>query len=142
MLYKDIEYDSKEILVKFKWDEIELKSKEGLALLNGTQFMSAYGVWSIIKSQKISYLSDMIASISLDAFNCRNECFDELLQFIRPHKGQIKTAENIRDFIFESEIQKLPKMDVQDPYSFRCIPQVHGATKDVLQHVYRFLLQR
>ena len=136
VLYKDIEYDSKEILVKFKWDVIELKSKEGLALLNGTQFMQAYGVWSIIKSQKISYLSDMIASISLDAFNCRSECFDELLQFIRPHKGQIKTAKNIRDFIFESEIQKLPKMDVQDPYSFRCIPQVHGATKDVLQHVY------
>jgi len=117
------------------WSPIQLQSKEGLALLNGTQFMSAYGVWSLIKAQRLSYLSDMISSISLEAFDGRSECFDELIHLVRPHKGQLKTAENIRDFLDGSEIQKGEKQDVQDPYSFRCIPQVHGATRDVISHV-------
>jgi histidine ammonia-lyase len=106
-----------------------------LALLNGTQFMSAYAVWSLIKAQRLSYLSDMISSISLEAFDGRNECFDKLIHLVRPHKGQLKTAENIREFLDNSEIQKGEKQDIQDPYSFRCIPQVHGATKDVISHV-------
>tara|TARA_B100001778_G_C18579058_1_gene626501 strand:+ start:32 stop:1159 length:1128 start_codon:yes stop_codon:yes gene_type:complete len=117
------------------WDLIQLQSKEGLALLNGTQFMTAYGVWSLLKAQKISYFSDLISSISLDAFNGRSECFDELIQKVRPHKGQQKTAQNIRNFLSDSELQSQNKDHVQDPYSFRCIPQVHGATKDVITHV-------
>ena len=126
---------SKSVLKGLGWSPIQLQSKEGLALLNGTQFMSAYGVWSLIKSQRLSYLSDMISSISLEAFDGRNEYFDELIHLVRPHKGQFRTAENIRDFLDGSEIQKGEKQDVQDPYSFRCIPQVHGATKDVINHV-------
>ncbi len=114
---------------------IKLQSKEGLALLNGTQFMSAYGVWILLKAQRISYMADMIGAISLEAFDGRIECFDELIHLVRPHKGQLKVAENIRDFLFGSEIQKTKKVNVQDPYSFRCMPQVHGASKDVISHV-------
>ncbi|MBT5858492.1 MAG: histidine ammonia-lyase [Flavobacteriales bacterium] len=127
--------NTSDIMKEMGWEDIQLKSKEGLALLNGTQFMSAYGVWSLLKSEKLSYLADLIGSISLEGFDGRNECFDELIHLVRPHKGQLKTAENIRDFLMDSEIQQQKKSHVQDPYSFRCMPQVHGASKDVINHV-------
>tara|TARA_B100001142_G_scaffold329231_1_gene391787 strand:+ start:5988 stop:7511 length:1524 start_codon:yes stop_codon:yes gene_type:complete len=126
---------SSRVLKDMNWDKINLKSKEGLALLNGTQFMSAYAIWSLIKSKRLSYFADMIGSISLEGFDGRSECFDKLIHQVRPHKGQLKSAENIRDFLFKSDIQKSKKKHVQDPYSFRCMPQVHGATKDVVAHV-------
>ena len=129
------EVATRSIMGMNKWKAIELKSKEGLALLNGTQFMSAYGVWILLKAQKLSYMADMIGAISLEAFDGRTECFDELIHLVRPHKGQLKTAENIRDFLLGSEIQEAEKKHVQDPYSFRCMPQVHGASKDVISHV-------
>ena len=129
------EVATKSIMKANKWNAIELQSKEGLALLNGTQFMGAYGVWSLLKAQKISYMADMIGAISLEAFDGRSECFDELLHLVRPYKGQLKSAENIRDFLLGSEIQEREKKHVQDPYSFRCMPQVHGASKDVINHV-------
>ena len=129
------EVETKSIMKENGWEAIALQSKEGLALLNGTQFMGAYGVWSLLKAQKLSYMADMIGAISLEAFDGRNECFDELIHLLRPHKGQIKTAENIRDFLAGSEIQKNKKEHVQDPYSFRCMPQVHGASKGVITHV-------
>jgi histidine ammonia-lyase len=127
--------NTSDVMGEIGWEVINLKSKEGLALLNGTQFMGAYGVWSLLKSQKLSYLSDLIGTISLEAFDGRNECFDELMHLVRPHKGQISTAENIRGLLEGSEIQKQEKEHIQDPYSFRCMPQVHGATKDVISHV-------
>ena len=127
--------NTSDVMGEMGWEAIQLKSKEGLALLNGTQFMGAYGVWSLLKSQKLSYLSDLIGTISLEAFDGRNECFDELIHLVRPHKGQVLTAENIRGLLEGSEIQKQEKEHVQDPYSFRCMPQVHGATKDVISHV-------
>ena len=127
--------NTSDVMREMGWEDIQLKSKEGLALLNGTQFMGAYGVWSLLKSQKLSYLSDLIGTISLEAFDGRNECFDELIHLVRPHKGQISTAKNIRGLLEGSEIQKQEKEHVQDPYSFRCMPQVHGATKDVISHV-------
>ena len=138
--YNDKVKDSSKVLKEMNWQPIKLQSKEGLALLNGTQFMSAYGIWSIIKSKKLSYLADMIGALSLEGFDGRGECFDELIHQLRPHKGQLKTAENIRDFLSESSIQKNDKKHVQDPYSFRCIPQVHGATKDVIDHVLDIFL--
>ena len=131
--YKKIK--SSKIFKEMGWNPIQLQSKEGLALLNGTQFMSAYGVWSLLKAQKLSYLADLIGAISLDAFNGRKECFDDLIQQVRPHKGQVKTADNVRNFLRGSAIQHEQKNHVQDPYSFRCIPQVHGASKDVITHV-------
>jgi histidine ammonia-lyase len=129
------EVETKSIMKSNDWKTIALQSKEGLALLNGTQFMSAYGIWSLVKAQNLSYIADMIGAISLEAFDGRNECFDKLIHLVRPHKGQLKTAENILNFLDGSEIQKAEKNHVQDPYSFRCIPQVHGATKDVINHV-------
>ena len=127
--------DAKTILKKFNWKPIQLHSKEGLALLNGTQFMSAYGISLLIKSYKLSYLADLIGAISLDAYDGRIEPFDELVHLVRPHNGQIKTAERIREFLEGSELISQQKKHVQDPYSFRCMPQVHGATKDTLKFV-------
>jgi histidine ammonia-lyase len=119
----------------FNWQPIILQSKEGLALLNGTQFMSAYGSYILIKSIKYSYLADLIGTISLEGFDGRQEPFNELIHFIRPHKGQIVTAKRVNEFLEGSEIINQPKNHVQDPYSFRCMPQVHGASKDAIDYV-------
>ncbi len=138
--YKNKKYASTEILAKFNWSKVALKSKEGLALLNGTQFMSAYGVHLILKSFKLSYLADLIGTLSLEAYDGRISPFKEPIHFIRPHSGQIKTAQRIREFLDESELINQPKEHVQDPYSFRCMPQVHGATKDALEHCKKTFL--
>jgi histidine ammonia-lyase len=114
---------------------LRLQSKEGLALLNGTQFMLSYGCISLMRLKKLSYLADLIGAISLDAFDGRKEPFNELIHLVRPHKGQLKTAENIREFLSASELIDREKSHVQDPYSFRCMPQVHGATKDALDYI-------
>ena len=126
---------SSKVLAKFGWEPIVLQSKEGLALLNGTQFMSAYGVYCLIKAEKISYLADVISAVSLEGFDGRIEPFTDLIHLVRPHKGQVQTAERMRDLLEDSEIIAQPKVHVQDPYSFRCIPQVHGASKDTIDYV-------
>ncbi len=126
-------------LEKLNLSPIKLKSKEGLALLNGTQFMSAYGIWSLLKAYKLNYLADLIGTISLEGYDGRKEAFDPKYHFVRAHNGQIKTAENIREFLEGSELIERPKQHVQDPYSFRCMPQVHGATKDTIAHARRVL---
>lgn len=133
--YKGTICSSTEVLKEHQLEPISLVSKEGLALLNGTQFMSAYGVYSIYLSQRLVALSDIIAALSIDAFDATLEPFDMLIHYVRPHKGQIKTAEVILDLLSESSIAKQTKNQVQDPYSFRCIPQVHGATKDTVDYV-------
>ncbi|WP_418513184.1 histidine ammonia-lyase [Corallibacter sp.] len=133
--YKGKRHDAETVLEKFDWEPIVLKSKEGLALLNGTQFMSAYGIDLLLESYKLSYLADLIGSISLDAFDGRIEPFNELVHLVRPHNGQLKTAERVREFLDSSELISQSKKHVQDPYSFRCIPQVHGASKDTLAYV-------
>ena len=126
---------SSEVLKQFNWQPIVLQSKEGLALLNGTQFMSAYGSHILLKATKYSYLADVISAISLEGFDGRIEPFNELIHYIRPHKGQIVTAKRMTDLLEGSEIIAQEKQHVQDPYSFRCIPQVHGASKDTIDHV-------
>jgi histidine ammonia-lyase len=131
---------SKSVLEEFGWKPIKLQSKEGLALLNGTQFMSAYGIHLLIRSHKLSYLADLIGAISLDAYDGRIEPFDELVHLVRPHNGQLRTAERIREFLKGSELISRPKKHLQDPYSFRCIPQVHGATRDTLDFVTKTFL--
>src|SRR5690554_1678341 len=128
-------YHSEEILNKFNWKKITLQSKEGLALLNETQFMSAYGSYILIQSHKYSYLADLSGATSLEAFDGRIEPFNELIHYARPHKGQIDTAKRISEFLEGSQIISQPKKHVQDPYSFRCIPQVHGASKDTINYV-------
>ncbi len=133
--YKGDIMDSKTILDINQWDPIQLQSKEGLALLNGTQFMSAYGIHLLLESYKLSYFADVIGATSLDAFDGRLEPFNPLVHHIRPHNGQIKTAQRICEFLSGSQLISKQKKHVQDPYSFRCIPQVHGATKDTLSYV-------
>lgn len=123
------------VLEKMEWKPIVLKSKEGLALLNGTQFMSAYGVYVLLKSVKLSYLADVIGAVSLEGFDGRIEPFNELIHMVRPHKGQIVTAKRFNELLEDSEIIAQQKQHVQDPYSFRCIPQVHGASKDTIDYV-------
>ena len=123
------------IMKQFNWKPIVLQSKEGLALLNGTQFMSAYGTHILLKAIRFSYLADLIGTISLEGFDGRQEPFNELIHFIRPHKGQIVTANRVNEFLEGSEIISQSKAHVQDPYSFRCIPQVHGASKDAIDYV-------
>lgn len=125
----------KDIFAEQGWEPIELQSKEGLALLNGTQFMSAFGVHLCLKVFKLSRLADIIGSLSLDAFDGRIEPFDELIQQVRPHQGQIVTARRVRWMLDGSELIGRSKAHVQDPYSFRCIPQVHGASKDSINYV-------
>ena len=132
--YKGKKVKSEQVLKEMAWKPICLKSKEGLALLNGTQFMSAYALHTLFKAYKLSYLADLISSVSLEAFDGRIEPFNELVHLIRPHSGQLKTAKNISEFLVCSDLIKQEKVNVQDPYSFRCIPQVHGATKDALEY--------
>lgn len=126
---------AKKVLDKMGWNPIELQSKEGLALLNGTQFMSSYGSYILIKAMKFSYLADVIGAVSLEGFDGRIEPFNELIHMVRPHKGQINTARRFQELLEDSEIIAQPKQHVQDPYSFRCIPQVHGASKDTIDYV-------
>lgn len=134
------EVSASTILKKFSWQPIILEAKEGLALLNGTQFMSAYGVYLLLMSHKTSYLADVIAGISLDAFDGRIEPFHDLVHQVRPHPGQLKVARRFNEFLKGSELITREKEHVQDPYSFRCIPQVHGATKDTLDFVEKVIL--
>ncbi len=121
-------------LKEAKLKPIALQSKEGLALLNGTQFMAAYAAHNLYKAHKLSYLADLISCISLDGYDGRIEPFDPLIHLARPHKGQIQTAERVRDFLEGSAIVARAKQHVQDPYSFRCIPQVHGASKEAFAY--------
>ena len=136
----EVEYEGSitpaaEVNARFGWEPIKLCSKEGLALLNGTQFMSAYGSWSLIKAKRLSDWADVLGAISLDAFNGRLDPFNDNIQQVRPHAGQIKTGERFRALLKGSQIQELEGKAVQDPYSFRCIPQVHGASKDAIAYV-------
>jgi histidine ammonia-lyase len=114
---------------------IVLKSKEGLALINGTQFMSAYAVYNTWKAESLIHHSTNIAAMSLDAYDGRTEPFMDSLHRVRPHQGQLTISEKMREALAGSEIVQQVKSHVQDPYSFRCIPQVHGATWDTLQYV-------
>lgn len=129
----------RDALDRFGWKPIKLKSKEGLALLNGTQFMSANGIKALIDGWHLVNCFDMFGAMSLEAFDGRIEPFWECIQRVRPHKGQIETGEIYRKILQGSEIIAREKEHVQDPYSFRCIPQVHGAVKDAMRHVTEVL---
>ena len=117
------------------WQPIELASKEGLALLNGTQNMSAFAVWALLRAEKLSRWADKIAVMSLEAYDGRQEPFTHAVHAVRPHQGQIETAKAFRELLEGSELIRQEKVNVQDPYSFRCAPQVHGAVKDTIRYV-------
>ncbi len=126
---------SAEVLKENGMEPIALQSKEGLAMLNGTQFMAAYGVAACLRAKRILDLGDLISSVSLEAFEARHEPFFDEVHAVRRQPGQRVVAKHIRDLLHDSKKFSQPKKYVQDPYSFRCIPQVHGASRDALNHV-------
>ncbi|MDQ3046105.1 MAG: histidine ammonia-lyase [Bacteroidota bacterium] len=138
--YNGSKQNASEVLKELKLKPVKLRSKEGLALLNGTQFMSAYGVWCVLKSYRLKNAADLIGAASLDAFDGRIDPFKPHIHIIRPHQGQILTAANFRKILEGSELIKRKKEHVQDPYSFRCIPQVHGASRDTITYVESVIL--
>lgn len=138
--YKGEKRPAADVLKEFGWEPVKLMSKEGLALLNGTQFMSSNGVYAMLKTRRLAKLADLIGALSLEAFDGRIDPFMDCIQKIRPHKGQSETADNIRTILAGSELIAQHKKHVQDPYSFRCMPQVHGASKDAIRYVASVLL--
>jgi len=138
--YKGVKYESGIIMKKFGWSPVELMSKEGLALLNGTQFMSSYGVYIITMAERLSQVADIASTISLEAYDGRLDPFFESIHVIRPHTGQINTAKAFRRMLKGSQLISRKKAHIQDPYSFRCIPQVHGASKDAINYAKSVIL--
>ena len=133
--YKGEKRDSLEVLKETGLKAIKLKAKEGLALLNGTQFMTAWGCYSIMEAERVEKLADFTSAISVDAFNCQLSPYHPAIQRVRNHEGQIESAANVLQFLKGSQIAKEPKNNLQDPYSFRCVPQVHGAVKFAISQV-------
>lgn len=133
--YRGERRPSAEVFAECGLAQVRLSSKEGLALLNGTQFMSAYGTYAVLEARKLNAVADKVAALSLDAFDGRIEPFCDPVNEVRHHRGQIETARAVRAWLEGSEIIGRHKVHVQDPYSFRCVPQVHGAAKDALHFV-------
>ena len=134
VFYRGERSEAAPVLKKTGLTPVSLKSKEGLALLNGTQFMSAYGAHVILRAERLAYIADVVSAISLEAYDGRPDPFFECVQLIRPHKGQKATADTFRQILEGSQLISRHKPHVQDPYSFRCIPQVHGASKDAINY--------
>lgn len=139
VIFEGKQYSGKEILNMFGWEPVHLESKEGLALLNGTQFMTANGIKALIDGWHMVNCFDLFGAMSLEAYDGRIEPFWDCIQQVRPHPGQIETGRIFRKILEGSEIIEREKEHVQDPYSFRCIPQVHGAVKDAMNHVTEVL---
>ncbi len=137
--YKDEKHQAAAILQEADLAPMPLAAKEGLALLNGTQFMSAYGSWAVIASKRLSRWANIISALSADAFSAKAEPYRHSIHRVRPHAGQVSTAQQMLALLEGSELQAIPKEQVQDPYSFRCIPQVHGATADVIDTVRKVI---
>ncbi len=133
--YKGQKLPAAEVLKTLGWEPIALQSKEGLALINGTQFMTAYGMHNLVQAYRLLQWADIIAAISFDAFDCVPGPFHDKIHSIRSHKGQVDTAKRMNELLSGSELLVKAKSRVQDPYSFRCIPQVHGASKDSFEYV-------
>ncbi|MDO5035643.1 MAG: histidine ammonia-lyase [Porphyromonas sp.] len=136
----DVYYKGKIVDAKAAFDAegiptVTLKSKEGLALLNGTQFMSSHAVYALILGRRALYAATAIGALSLEAFDGLDAPFIPQLHEIRPHPGQIEVATQMRSMLEGSVLQTKAKPQVQDPYSFRCIPQVHGASWDTYKYV-------
>ena len=139
--YQGKKMQAAEALAKCNWEPVKLQSKEGLALINGTQFMSAYGMSTLIKSERLIKWANVIACISFDAFDGNKDSLNEKLHSIRNQDGQVLVAAEMRSMLDGSEILSSEKKEIQDAYSFRCIPQVHGATKDTFDFVLKIFLK-
>lgn len=129
---------AKSALLKLGLKPIKLKAKEGLALINGTQMMTAFASFICVKAKKLTKISDIAGALTHEALRGTDKAYDLRLHNLRPYSGQIRTAENMLKLIDGSEIRvsHLENDDrVQDSYSLRCIPQIHGASKDSIDYV-------
>lgn len=132
--YKGQRRPAGEVLAELGIEPLILEAKEGLALLNGTQFSTSYACWCLMQAEDLLRLANLTAAVSIDGFDCGLSPFDERLHKIRPHKGQVNVAQRILELLEGSEIAQNEKTNVQDPYAFRCVPQVHGASWDAILH--------
>ncbi|OGQ13664.1 MAG: histidine ammonia-lyase [Deltaproteobacteria bacterium RIFCSPHIGHO2_02_FULL_40_11] len=141
VFYKDHRMPSQKAFQKEKIKPLTLQGREGLALINGTQVMTAVGLLNLFQAKKLSYLFDVAAALSLDACFGSRKAYLPRVHQLRPHVGQIETAKNIYQLTQNSPIQAAHKNcgRVQDAYSFRCVPQVHGSIKDTLHYVEKIL---
>jgi histidine ammonia-lyase len=133
---------SGEALKRAKLKPVKLAAKEGLALLNGTQAMHAVGGLSILRAQRLANLADVAGAMTLEGLRDTPAAFDARLQEARPHAGQKAVAAHLRGLLEKSEIRESHRKNdlrVQDAYSIRCMPQVHGAVRDVLAHCEKIL---
>jgi histidine ammonia-lyase len=136
---KDRVIDSSAALRKNGLQPVRLTAKEGLALINGTQMMTAYAALAIYQAKLLAKIADIAASISVEALRGSDTAFDERIHRLRPYKGQLAVAKNMRRLMHESELRESHRRNdtrVQDAYSMRCIPQVHGASRDAIDYVY------
>lgn len=139
VFYKNEKIDARDAYAKINSSPIELDVKEGLALNNGTQFMSAYGVWCTNEANKLYQLANLTAAISIEAIGALHTPFNKNIHLLRNQKGQQKCAEDLLHLLKDSELAKIEKTQIQDPYTFRCIPQVHGASLDVIEQVQQII---
>ncbi len=126
-------------LKKFNLKPIKLSAKEGLALINGTQMMTAYASLIVKQAKELCKIADIAASLSIEALKGTDRAFDERIHKLRPHPGQQKVARNILRMMRNSEIRLSHLYDdprVQDAYSLRCVPQIHGASRDAIDYAY------
>jgi histidine ammonia-lyase len=137
--YQKVKRNSADVLKEHGLSPIVLRSKEGLALLNGTQFMSSYGSYAVAQAKQLWRQFNLIGALSLEAYDGRVNPFQANVNEIRKQHGQIETAKEMRSILEGSEMAARTKEHVQDPYSFRCIPQVHGASKDAIDHAATIL---
>lgn len=123
-----------EALARVGLTPLTLEAKEGLALINGTQLMLAVGGLAIVDAEALARAADVVGAMSLEALQGSAKPFDPRIEAVRPHPGQAKVAKNLRSLLAQSEIMESHRdcKKVQDPYSLRCMPQVHGATRDAL----------
>lgn len=134
--YKGTRMSGKEAMDRANIPTIELTSKEGLALINGTQVMTAIGTLTVYDALNLSKISDIIAAMSVEALNGIVTAFDEKVHQVRPHEGQIKTAKNLLRILQDSKMTtEQGQIRVQDAYVIRCLPQIHGASKDAIKYV-------
>ena len=138
--FEGLRQPSAVVLQKHGWRPLRFQAKEALALLNGTQFSAAYATWCLLESRRLADQADLNAAIGYDAFNCRLSPLDAHIHQIRPHEGQFSTAKKILALLEYSEIAQAKKTAVQDPYAFRCVPQVHGASRDAIAHIEKMLV--
>ncbi len=135
-IYKGDQMSGKDAMAKAGIDVIELVAKEGLALINGTQVMTSVGAHTIYDSINLSKTADLAAALTTEALNGILDAFDERIHMVRPHYGQKCSAKNLRDILEGSKmVSRQGDLRVQDSYSIRCTPQVHGASKDCFKFV-------